>query len=47
MRFSNNGTTYSTAEANATTKVWTLATGAGTKTVYVQFKDRRATGRPP
>ncbi len=39
MRFSNNGTTYSTAEAYATTKVWTLATGAGTKTVYVQFKD--------
>jgi len=40
MRFSNTGTSYSTAEAYATTKVWTLASGTGTpKTVYVQFKD--------
>ena len=39
MRFSNNGTSFSTAEAYATTKTWTLTSGAGTKTVYVQFKD--------
>jgi len=39
MRFSNNGTSFSTAEAFATTKTWTLTTGAGTKTVYVQFRD--------
>ena len=39
IRFSNNGTSFSTAEAIASTKAWTLSTGAGTKTVYVQFKD--------
>ena len=39
MRFSNNGTSFSTAEAFASTKTWTLSNGAGTKTVYVQFKD--------
>ena len=39
MRFSNTGTSYSAAEAYATTKAWTLTTGAGTKTVYVQYKD--------
>ena len=39
MRFSNNGTSFSTAEAYAPTKTWTLSTGAGTKTVYVQFRD--------
>ena len=39
MRFSNNGTSFSTAETFASTKAWTLSTGAGTKTVYVQFKD--------
>ena len=39
MRFSSNGTSYSAAEAYATTKTWTLTTGAGTKTVYVQFQD--------
>ncbi|MCK1597287.1 LamG-like jellyroll fold domain-containing protein [Bradyrhizobium sp. 164] len=40
MRFSNSGSSYSTAEAFAPTKAWTLsnATG-GTKTVYVQFMD--------
>jgi glucose/arabinose dehydrogenase len=41
MRFSNTGSSYSTAEAYATTKAWTLSTGTGTKTVYVQFKDAR------
>src|SRR5205814_6759008 len=39
MRFSNPGTSYSAAEAYATSKAWTLTTGAGTKTVYAQFKD--------
>ena len=39
MRFSNNGTSYSTAQTFATTQTWTLTTGAGTKTVYAQFKD--------
>ena len=39
MRFSNTGTSFSAAEAYAPTKAWTLTTGAGTKTVYVQFKD--------
>jgi chitodextrinase len=39
MRFSNTGSSYQAAEAYATTKAWTLSTGAGTKTVYVQYKD--------
>lgn len=39
MRFSNNGTSFSTAEAFASSKTWTLSSGAGTKTVYVQFSD--------
>ncbi|HYS07138.1 MAG TPA: LamG-like jellyroll fold domain-containing protein [Myxococcales bacterium] len=39
MRFSNTGTSFSTAEAYATTRAWTLSTGAGTKIVYAQFKD--------
>jgi glucose/arabinose dehydrogenase/PKD repeat protein len=39
MRFSNTGTSWSAAEAYATTKAWTLSTGAGTKTVYAQFMD--------
>ncbi len=39
MQFSNNGTTYSTPKAYATTKSWTLTSGDGTKTVYVKYKD--------
>lgn len=39
MRFSNDGTTWSTWETYATTKAWTLSAGDGTKTVYAQFKD--------
>lgn len=39
MQFSNDGTTYSAAEAYVTSKSWTLATGDGTKTVYAKFKD--------
>lgn len=39
MQFSNDGVNYSTAEAYAVAKSWTLASGSGTKTVYVKFKD--------
>ena len=39
MQFSNNNSTWSTPEAYATTKTWTLASGDGTKTVYVKYKD--------
>ena len=39
MRFSNTGSSYSTAEAYAPTKAWTLASSDGAKTVYAQFKD--------
>ena len=39
MQFSNDGTTYLTPEAYATSKAWTLTSGDGTKTVYAQFKD--------
>lgn len=39
MQFSNDGATYTPAEAYATTKTWTLPAGDGLKTVYVKFKD--------
>jgi YD repeat-containing protein len=39
MRFSNNGTTYTTAENYAPTKAWTLTAGNGKKTVWAQFKN--------
>jgi len=39
MKFSNDGTTYSTPEPYATPKTWTLASGDGTKTVSVKFAD--------
>lgn len=39
MQFSNDGTTWSSWEAYATSKAWTLTSGDGTKTVYVLFKD--------
>jgi chitodextrinase len=39
MRFSNSTTGFSAAEAYATSKTWTLSSGTGTKTVYVQFRD--------
>jgi hypothetical protein len=39
MRFSNDNITYSTPEAYAATKAWTLTTGSGAKSVYVKFKD--------
>ena len=41
MRFKNAGTTTWTAwQPYATSKSWTLTSGAGTKTVYVQYRDR-------
>ena len=40
MRVSNDGVTYATPEAYATTKTWTLTSGDGAKTVYAQFKDQ-------
>jgi hypothetical protein len=39
MRFSNNGTSWSTWEAYALSKVWALSSGDGTKTVYIQYRD--------
>jgi len=40
MRFSNDGNVYSSWEPYATSKSWSLQTGDGVKTVYVQFKDQ-------
>lgn len=40
MRFSNNNVTWSDWGAYATSKTWTLTTGDGTKTVYVQIRDQ-------
>jgi hypothetical protein len=39
MCFSNDLVAWSSPEAYATTKSWTLTPGSGTKTVYVKFKD--------
>src|SRR5262249_18015863 len=39
MRFSNTGTSFNAAISFATSASWTLSSGAGTKTVYVEFKD--------
>ncbi len=40
MKFSNDGTVYTSPEAYATTKSWTLDSGGGDlKTVYVKFVD--------
>ncbi|SFD61441.1 gliding motility-associated C-terminal domain-containing protein [Chitinophaga sp. CF118] len=39
MRFSNDGSTWSTYEAFATSKSWALSVGDGLKTVYVQYMD--------
>ncbi len=39
MRFSNDNSTWSSWEAYSTSKSWTLASGDGTKTVYVQYSD--------
>jgi len=39
MRFSNDGTIWSTPEAYGTSKAWGLSAGDGVKTVYVQYQD--------
>lgn len=39
MRFSNDGITWSGWEPNISTKSWTLSSGDGSKTVYMQLKD--------
>jgi hypothetical protein len=39
MRFSNDNSTWTVPESFATTKSWTLLSGDGTKTAYVQFSD--------
>ena len=47
MRFSNDGVTYSTPQAYATSATWTLSGGAGTKTVSAQFRDGAGNWSPP
>lgn len=39
MSFSNDSSLWFDPEAYSTTKTWVLTSGAGTKTVYVKFKD--------
>jgi uncharacterized delta-60 repeat protein len=40
MRFSNDGTGWTSWEAYATTRIWTLLPGNGLKKVFVQYKDQ-------
>jgi hypothetical protein len=40
MAFSNDGSTFTSFEPYASTKVWTLPAEDGAKTVFVKFKDR-------
>lgn len=39
MRFSNDNVAWSAWEPYTTSKAWTLSSGDGTKTVYVQYRD--------
>ncbi|NLF88802.1 S8 family serine peptidase [Candidatus Bathyarchaeota archaeon] len=39
MRLSNDNSTWSTWETYTATKTWSLTSGDGSKTVYVQFRD--------
>ncbi len=39
MQLSNDGVVWSAPETYTTTRAWTLAPGAGQKTVYVRFRD--------
>jgi hypothetical protein len=39
MSFSNDGSSWSAWEDFATSKVWTLSSGDGSKTVYARYKD--------
>lgn len=45
MRFQNNGAAWSAWEPYAASKAWTLLSGDGGKTVYVQFVDAAANSR--
>ena len=40
MAFSDDGVTFSTPEAIAAAKAWTLSTGDGLKTVFVRYTDK-------
>ncbi|MGG1637637.1 S-layer homology domain-containing protein [Paenibacillus sp. NRS-1760] len=40
MRFSGNGTNWSSWEPSAATKAWSFGAGDGEKSVFVQFKDK-------
>jgi hypothetical protein len=40
MRFSNNGSTWSSWEKYASSKTWKLPVGDGTKIVYTQYRDK-------
>jgi hypothetical protein len=44
MCFSNDNLTWSSWEAFASTKSWTLEGGEGTKTVYAKFRDKAGNG---
>jgi parallel beta-helix repeat protein len=39
VRYSNDGSTWSSWESPSVTKAWTLTSGDGTKTVYYQIRD--------
>jgi subtilase family serine protease len=39
MQLSNDNMNWTTPEAYATTKAWTLSSGGGSKTVFARFKD--------
>jgi hypothetical protein len=39
MRFSNDEVSWSSWEPYSTSKIWTLSSGVGTKTVYTQFRN--------
>jgi len=39
MQFSNDNSSWSSAETYSTTKTWSLSSGDGKKTVYAKFKD--------
>jgi len=47
MRFSNDNVTYTTPEAYATTKTWTLPAGDGPKAVYIKFSDQNGNWSSP
>jgi YD repeat-containing protein len=40
MQFSNDGSTYSTPEYFAPSRIWNLTSGEGNKTVFVKFLDK-------